>query len=54
MKTHGSAKKPELKRTSRDLVTPEESLSLQCLVWNIQEPEVIIAALQDHAHGFCR
>lgn len=38
----------------RDLVTPEESLSFQGFVWNIEEPEVIIAALKDHTHGVCR
>lgn len=43
-----------MKRKSRDLVAPEEPLSFQCLVWNIEEPEVIIAALKDHTHVFCR
>ena len=42
------------KKKSRDLVAPEEPLSFQCLVWNIEEPEVIIAALKDHTHVFCR
>ena len=42
------------RQKSEDLVAPEEPLSFQCLVWNIQEPEVIIAALQDHTHGFSR
>lgn len=36
------------------LVTPEESFRFQGLVWNIQQPEVIIAALKDHTHGLCR